>query len=220
VATTTHDWASTVDADHLVAIRARAQDLAPSGALHLLLEVLAYAADEASVCGGGSCRVTLHRDCSVSVADDGRGTDTRFDERGQPVKRPVMSTPDVSFFEASDPPLLPEGDPRRGMSVVAALSAWLLHGNRRSDGAWTQRYRYGVPDTRTYGPRGRRQHRYHGPLHAWTARCGRAARSAWSSPTGEISPSSSPTRADAEPARARRTAGRGHPRGGAATRGR
>ena len=147
MATTTHDWASTVDADHLVAIRARAQDLAPSGALHLLLEVLAYAADEASVCGRGSCRVTLHRDCWVSVADDGRGTDTRFDERGQPVKRPVMSTPDVSFLEASDPPLLPEGDPRRGMSVVAALSAWLLHGNRRSDGAWTQRYRYGVPDT-------------------------------------------------------------------------
>lgn len=31
------------------------------------------------------------------------------------------------------------------MSVVAALSEWLIHVNRRRNGAWTQRYEYGVP---------------------------------------------------------------------------
>jgi DNA gyrase subunit B len=33
------------------------------------------------------------------------------------------------------------------MSVVAALSEWLVHTNRRRNGAWTQRYAHGVPVT-------------------------------------------------------------------------
>jgi DNA gyrase subunit B len=145
--TTTHDWSASVDADHLADIRRRSQELAPGGVLHLLLEVVAYAADEAAARGSGRCRITLHADGSVSVADDGRGTDTRFDEDGQPVKKPVMSTRDLRFFDAANAPLLPDGHPRRGISVVAALSDWILHSNRRHDGAWTQRYEHGIPVT-------------------------------------------------------------------------
>jgi DNA gyrase subunit B len=137
---TTHDWATSVDADHLADIRRRPQELAPGGGLHLLLDVIAYAADEAAVRGAGSCRVTLHADGSLAVTDDGRGTDTLLDEHGQAVKKPVMSTQDLRFFDASDGPLLPDGHARRGMSVVAALSEWLVHRNRRHTGAWTQRY--------------------------------------------------------------------------------
>jgi DNA gyrase subunit B len=144
---TTHDWAASVDADHLADIRRRSQELAPGGALHLVLEVIAYADEEAAARGSGRCWVTLHVDGSISVADDGRGTDTRLDEHGQPVKKPVMSTQDLRFFAALDPPLLPDGQPRRGMSLVAALSEWLLHVNRRHNGAWTQRYERGVPVT-------------------------------------------------------------------------
>lgn len=33
------------------------------------------------------------------------------------------------------------------MSVVAALSEWLVHTNRRAEGAWVQRYEHGVPAT-------------------------------------------------------------------------
>lgn len=33
------------------------------------------------------------------------------------------------------------------MSVIAALSEWLVHTNRRRNGSWTQRYEYGVPVT-------------------------------------------------------------------------
>lgn len=33
------------------------------------------------------------------------------------------------------------------MSVVAALSRWLIHTNRRLDGAWTQRYEHGIPSS-------------------------------------------------------------------------
>lgn len=143
----THDWTSAVDQAHLADVRRRAADLAPGGALHLLLELLAYPAEEAADRGGGRCRVTLHADGSVEVADDGRGTQTRVDADGRTVRKPVMSTRDLRFFDAPDAPLLPDGHPRRGMSVVAALSTWLVHRNRRLEGAWVQRYEQGVPVT-------------------------------------------------------------------------
>lgn len=144
---TTHDWATAVDVEHVATIRARPGAYAPGGLLHLVLEAIAYPADEALHAGGGRCVVTLHADGSVSVADDGRGTDTRHDADGVPVKKPVMATKDLRFFDAPDAPPLPDGHPRRGMSVVAALSAWLVHTNRRHNGAWTQRYERGFPVT-------------------------------------------------------------------------
>jgi len=144
---TTHDWASTVDAGHLAMVRQRPAVFAPGGSLHLILEVMAYPADEAESTTSGRCVVTLHGDGSLSVSDNGRGTDTRYDDRGQPVKKPVMATRDLRFFDFPDAQLLPDGHPRRGMCVVAALSEWLIHTNRRRNGAWTQRYEHGVPVT-------------------------------------------------------------------------
>jgi topoisomerase IV subunit B len=113
---------------------------------HLLLEVLAYADEEAESLGRqGNCTVTLYGDGSVAVADDGRATDSRSDENGRPIKKPIMASKDLRFFDRSPSVWLPDGEPRRGMSVVAALSERLIHTNRRRDGAWTQRYEYGIP---------------------------------------------------------------------------
>ena len=144
---TTHDWASAVDVEHLASIRQSPETFAPGGVVHLILEVLAYAADEAECNAGGRATVTLHPDGSVSVADNGRGTDTRVDDQGRIVKKPIMATKDLRFFDLPDARLLPDGHPRRGMSVVAALSAWLVHTNRRHNGSWTQRYEHGIPAT-------------------------------------------------------------------------
>ena len=58
-----------------------------------------------------------------------------------------MATKDLRFFDSADAQLLPDGHPRRGISVVAALSEWLVHTNHRRDGAWTQRYEHGIPVT-------------------------------------------------------------------------
>jgi DNA gyrase subunit B len=124
---TTHDWAIAVDAGHLARIRREPAAFAPGGVRHLVLEVVAYAADEAEASGGGRCAVTFCRDGSVSVSDDGRGTGTRRDGRGRAVKKPVISTKDLRFFDSSGAQLLPDGHPRRGISVVAALSEWLVH---------------------------------------------------------------------------------------------
>jgi len=145
---TTHDWAATVDHEHIAQIREQPATYAPGGVEHLILEVLAYAADEGESTGRvGRGIVTLHADGSVSVADDGRGTDTRIDAAGRVIKKPVMATKDLRFFDHPDAETLPDGHVRRGMSVVAALSEWLIHTNRRTGGSWTQRYEHGVPTT-------------------------------------------------------------------------
>ncbi|OLF15379.1 ATP-binding protein [Actinophytocola xanthii] len=144
---TTHDWLREVDVDHLERIRRMPTEFAPSGALHLVLEVLAQAADEAAIPGHGRAVVTLHPDGSLSIADDGRGTDTRVDAEGRTVRKPVMATTDLRFFDHPAPPHLPDGHLRRGLSVVAALSEWLVHTNHRGNGSWTQRYERGIPVT-------------------------------------------------------------------------
>jgi topoisomerase-4 subunit B len=145
---TTHDWAAIVDHEHIAQIREQPTTYAPGGMEHLILEVLAYAADEAEAAGkAGRGIVTLHADGSVSVADDGRGTDTRVDAAGRVIKKPVMATKDRRFFDDPDAETLPDGHARRGISVVAALSEWLIHTNRRTGGSWTQRYEKGVPTT-------------------------------------------------------------------------
>jgi len=143
----THDWASEVDHGHLARVRQDPATFAPGGVRHLILEVVAYAADEAGCNQGGRCAVTLHPDGSVSVSDDGRGTEIRTDDRGRTLKKPVMGSQDLRFFDFPGAQTLPDGHPRRGMSVVAALSEWLVHTNRRRNGAWVQRYEHGVPVT-------------------------------------------------------------------------
>lgn len=143
----THDWATSVDMEHLDYVRGRRDEFAPGGTLHLVLEVLAYTADEASSNSGGRATVTFEDDGSVSVEDDGRGTDTRRADDGHVIRKPVMSTRDLRFFNDPGAQLLPDGSPRRGISVVAALSESLPHVNRRLEGAWQQRYERGIPVT-------------------------------------------------------------------------
>jgi topoisomerase IV subunit B len=63
------------------------------------------------------------------------------------IKKPVMATKDRRFFDDPDAEKLREGHARRGISVVGALSEWLIHTNRRTGGSWTQWYEKGVPTT-------------------------------------------------------------------------
>ncbi|MFC7621876.1 ATP-binding protein [Microlunatus sp. GCM10028923] len=145
---TTHDWAISVDEDHLEHIRQNPAIYAQGGLRHMMLEVLAYAADEATAAGRvGTATVTVRPDGSVSIRDDGRGTDTRRTPQGHIIRKPVMATRDVRFFDNPDRSVLPDGLPRWGMSVVAALSSTLIHQNRRASGGWIQTYHHGMPAT-------------------------------------------------------------------------
>ena len=142
---TTHDWSTFVDQSHMERVRRELAELTDRSVTHLLLEVLAYALDEAAAGTTSRVWITCTDDGAWSVVDDGRGTDTRLDVRGVPVVKPVMATADLRFFDADDAPLLVDGRPRRGMSVVTGSSSWLVHENRRLDGAWTSRYEDGLP---------------------------------------------------------------------------
>ncbi len=157
-ATTTHVWAAEVDRAHLEQVRAQlGVGAAAGGRRHLILEVLAYADDEAAALGRtGRVRVERRADGSVCVDDDGRGTDTRRDDRGRVIRKPVMATQGVRFADEGSAPPLPDGLPRRGLSTVAALSRVLVHENHRAEGAWSQTYRSGVPDAAlaSVAPRG------------------------------------------------------------------
>ena len=90
---TTHDWAKDVDRAHLAAIQAGRDCYAAGGVRHLILEVLAYANDEAEDSGRvGQARVIMESHETVTVVDDGRGTDTRTDAEGFVIRKPVMAT--------------------------------------------------------------------------------------------------------------------------------
>jgi DNA gyrase subunit B len=141
----THDWSEPVDLSHLEEIRRDARALAPGGPLHLALEVLAYPVDEAAEGSSTRMRVVLDADGSVSVADDGRGTETRVDADGVARVKPIMATKDLRFYGRDDAPLLPDGHRRSGISVVAALSEWVVHTTRRAEGGWQQRFERGLP---------------------------------------------------------------------------
>lgn len=141
----THDWSRDVDVEHLQLIQASPGSYSPGGALHLVLEVVAYPVDEALHRGAGRIVVIEHVDGSWSVADDGRGTQTTYDEHGRARRKPVMATRDLRFFEVADAPLLGDGHVRSGMSVVTALSTWLTHATRRDGRGWVQRYEHGLP---------------------------------------------------------------------------
>lgn len=110
-----------------------------------MLEVLAYALDEAAEGATTRVDVLARRDGSIEVSDDGRGTDTRADDSGTMIVKPVMATADLRFHDRDDAPVLPDGLPRRGMSVVSALCSWVEHTNARAEGAWIARYEHGVP---------------------------------------------------------------------------
>lgn len=146
--TTTHNWDADLDIEHLAEVRARLEKpYLAGGSRHLILEILAYANDEAKSQGRkGFTTVTHLPNGWVTVADDGRGTDTRRDTDGIAIRKPVMATPDVRFTPGSPQHFLCDGLPRRGMSTVTALSSVLVHENYRENGSWSQTYRFGIPD--------------------------------------------------------------------------
>ena len=118
---TTHDWRALVDEPHVRAVREQPEVSAPGGVRHFLHEVLGYVADEADAVGG-----------TVRVRDHGRGTDTRGDGHGRMIRKPVMATKDLRCLDGPSARVLPDGHPRRGMSVVAALRDWLVHDGDRA----------------------------------------------------------------------------------------
>ena len=150
-ANTTHDWAADPqDVAHVSYIRAAPDRfvgaLDADGVVHLLLEVLAYAQDEAIAGGAKRARIECFGDRFV-VSDDGRGTQlVRHPDTGALLVKPIMASADLRCFGRDDAPLLASGAKRNGISVVNALSSTLTHSSLRQGSiAWVQQYERGIP---------------------------------------------------------------------------
>lgn len=130
----TADGPKGVDSDHLAQIRQISAEFAPSGVLHLVLEVLAYCVDDAAQTPiDRRCVIRLHSDGSISVMDNDTGTEN-----------PGIATKDPEYFDSPGTELLSDGFSRRGLSVVTALSDWLIRTQRQAHRTVIQRFDNGL----------------------------------------------------------------------------
>ena len=116
------------------------------GLHHLVYEVIDNSIDEALAGYCTEIKVTLHKDGSVTVEDNGRGIPVKVHKKyNLPGVQLVMTTLHSGGKFSKDIYKVSGGLHGVGVSVVNALSEWLEVWVRRDGGEFYQKYKKGMP---------------------------------------------------------------------------